>query len=99
MSLLSCTFIRSIIVFDELFFYPGRAGDTGEARALLEFLSESGRQARWVGIQTACTCGIDLLRRADDDDAFKTNRLLGPDNNIVPWTIPTAERVAIQIWS
>jgi hypothetical protein len=39
-----------IIVFDELVNYPGFDGETGELRALYEFISENNVEYDWIGM-------------------------------------------------
>jgi len=39
-----------IIVFDELVNYPGYDGETGELRALYEFIEENNVKYEWIGM-------------------------------------------------
>lgn len=83
----------SILVFDELLYYPQR--ENHEVKAFYEWLQRTGWAFEWIGIQGQQT-GADLVNAAKDDPAIQA-RLLGPDNSIVPWDIPLCERVALRL--
>lgn len=83
----------SVLVFDELFYYPQR--ENHEVKAFYEWLQRTGWAFAWIGIQGDQT-GADVVTAAKKDLALQA-RLLGPDHSIVPWDIPLCERVALRL--
>ncbi len=83
----------SVLVFDELLYYPQR--ENHEAKAFYEWLQRTGWAFEWIGIQGDQT-GADIADAAKGDPALQ-ERLLGPDHSIVPWDIPVCERVAVRL--
>ena len=82
-----------MLIFDELLYYEGR--EEHEAKALYEWLKETGNAIRLIGIQGDRN-GMSIVEEAQHDPALKA-QLLGPEKLIVPWYMPINERVALQI--
>ena len=83
----------TVLIFDELLYYEGR--EEHEAKALYEWLKETGNAIRLIGIQGDRN-GMSIVEEAQNDPALKA-QLLGPEKLIVPWYMPINERVALQI--
>lgn len=83
----------SVLVFDELLYYPQR--ENHEVKAFYEWLQRTGWAFEWIGIQGE-QMGADVADAAKSDPALQA-RLLGPDHSIVPWDIAVCERVALRL--
>ncbi|MEL4896141.1 TylF/MycF/NovP-related O-methyltransferase [Crocosphaera sp. Alani8] len=83
----------TVMVFDELLFYRGC--EDHEAGALYEWLRATKYSIRWIGIH-GTKSGTEILEQAKLDANLR-KQLLGPEKKIVPWNMPLAERVALQI--
>ena len=85
---LTHSFLVGILVFDELFFYPGC--EKHEALALYEMLQEYGFHYEFIGIRGVLH-GDQAIRHTPRE------RMLGPDHNILPFDVDIMERVALRI--
>lgn len=84
----------SVVVFDELLYYPGR--ERHEARALYEWLYATGRRIRWIGIHGTETA-VELVHRAKSDPRLAKESFMGPDKELIAFDAPILDRVALEI--
>lgn len=85
----------SVLVFDELLYYPGR--ELHEARALYEWLCETRYFARWIGIHGA-ERAVDLVERGQSDPRVVQESFMGPGNELISFDAPIMDRVAIELF-
>ncbi|MEM9657610.1 MAG: class I SAM-dependent methyltransferase [Planctomycetota bacterium] len=84
----------TVLVFDELFYFPGR--ERHEAKALFEWLTESGRSIEWIGSHGEQSA-VDIVEAAMHRPHLKRKYFVGPDRNIIAPDVPVMDRVALLV--
>ena len=81
----------TVMVFDELFYYPTR--EQHEAKALYEWLVETKNAFEWIGNhgdRSAVDVVLEARAEGREDEVF-----VGPDRNIIGTDVPLQDRVAL----
>lgn len=84
----------TVIVFDELLYYPGR--ENHEVKAFYEWLCESGASFEWIGIY-GNEPAESYFAKADRDPSLALDYFVTAESRVVRFDIPLNERVAVQI--
>ncbi|MEM9074313.1 MAG: class I SAM-dependent methyltransferase [Myxococcota bacterium] len=82
----------TVLVFDELFYYPGR--ENHEAKALFEWQRDTGHRFAWIGTHGQQRA-IDVVSAANADPALRERDFVGPDRRIIAHHVPVMDRAAL----
>ncbi len=83
----------TVMVFDELLYYPGREGH--EAKAFYEWLCATGKSFQWIGIQGDHNAAY-FHAKVDADPACALDYLVTAESRIIRFDVPLNERVALR---
>ncbi|MEM9515879.1 MAG: class I SAM-dependent methyltransferase [Actinomycetota bacterium] len=84
----------TVIVFDELLYYPDRADH--EVKAFYEWLQTSGAAFEWIGIN-GTKRALDWYAIADSDPSRASEVFVDETSRIVRFDVALNERVALRI--
>ncbi|MEM1369153.1 MAG: class I SAM-dependent methyltransferase [Cyanobacteria bacterium P01_H01_bin.15] len=84
----------SVVVFDELFYYPGR--ENHEAKALHEWAIATGAKFEWIGIH-GTQSSPEYYAQVDADPSLASAVYVSAESRIIRWDVPLSERVALRI--
>ncbi len=84
----------TVIVFDEMLFYPGR--EDHEVKAFYEWLCETGKSFEWIGIQGDQAAGY-YYAKVDRDPSCALDYFVTAESRVVRFDVPLNERVALRI--
>lgn len=84
----------TVLVFDELLYYPGR--ENHEIKALYEWLCDTGRSFEWIGIYGHNAAEF-YFAKADRDPASALDYFVTAESRVVRFDVPLNERVALRI--
>lgn len=81
----------TVMVFDELFYYPTR--EKHEAKALYEWLVETGSEVDWIGshgLRSADEVALGARAEGREQEIF-----IGPNKDIIGADVPVQDRAAL----
>lgn len=84
----------SVLVFDEMLYYPGR--EDHEVKAFHEWLCATGKSFEWIGIQ-GHHAAAHYYAVVDRDPTSALDYFVTAESRVVRFDVPLNERVALRI--